>query len=324
MTRASAQVQTKAAPARPAKAALPNRTTPSALSAQPAGLCACGGGCPRCKSRPLRHEHVARVIESPGESLDTSRRNRMESLLGADLGHVRLHRGGEASASARKLGALGYAFGPHVVVAEDRPSPIRDAILAHELAHAVQQRGARRTDTNFAPGPAFHSPIEREARWFGQRASRNFGGAFRPREVAPSRMLCLADPAAVGAVMARGSAAGSGLQFYPTNVVDTQVGPVSHAPSTQLNVIIGENMTPVALARELLPLWLTATPFTPPGAAAPVPFAQVTAGRACARAARLQPEPAARDDHGTLAAGVSISTSHRRRSGDGYRDSVSG
>jgi len=90
-------------------------------------------------------------------------------------------------------------------------------------------------------------------------------------------MLSLADPAAVAAVMARGTAVGSGLQFLPVNVVDTQVGPVSHAPSRQLNVIVGENVTPLALARELLPLWLTATPFTPPGAAAPLPFARVTA-----------------------------------------------
>jgi Domain of unknown function (DUF4157) len=116
----------------------------------------------------------------------------MESLLGADLGHVRLHRDGEASASARRLGALGYAFGPHVVVAEDRQSPIRDMVLAHELAHAVQQRGARGTAVNVAPGPAFHSPLEREARWFAQRAVRNVGGAFRPRELATRKSLASA------------------------------------------------------------------------------------------------------------------------------------
>ncbi|MFX8805525.1 hypothetical protein ABTM67_20405, partial [Acinetobacter baumannii] len=46
---------------------------------------------------------------------------------------------------------------------------------------------------------------------------------------------------------------------------------------SRLSVIIGENMTLHMLALELLPLWTTATPFTPPGAAAPLPLDIVTA-----------------------------------------------
>ena len=40
-------------------------------------------------------------------------------------------------------------------------------------------------------------------------------------------------------------------------------------------MIIGENLTPRILARQLLPLWTTATPFTPPGAAAPLPLVMI-------------------------------------------------
>src|SRR4029450_5842607 len=41
---------------------------------------------------------------------------------------------------------------------------------------------------------------------------------------------------------------------------------------THLHVIIGGQLTLNSLAAELLPLWVTATPFTPPGALAPLPL----------------------------------------------------
>ncbi|WDE13997.1 hypothetical protein [Thalassomonas haliotis] len=89
------------------------------------------------------------------------------------------------------------------------------------------------------------------------------------------------DTGETAAVMAQGSRAGSGLQFFPVNVTDTQVGPVSvaggrrHRRASRLNVIIAANMTPRLLARALLPLWTGATPFTPPGATSPLPLETV-------------------------------------------------
>ena len=79
-------------------------------------------------------------------------------------------------------------------------------------------------------------------------------------------------------VMARGSRTGSGLQFFPVNVTDTQVGPMTlaggrrHRRASRLNVIIAANMSPRLLSREILPLWTTANPFTPEGATAPLPL----------------------------------------------------
>ena len=75
----------------------------------------------------------------------------------------------------------------------------------------------------------------------------------------------------------------TGLQFWPTDLTDTKVGPVTvqgglmNGQADRLNVIIAENMTLRTLAVELLPLWVTATPFTSPGAAAPLPLDIITA-----------------------------------------------
>ncbi|WP_281560559.1 hypothetical protein [Thalassomonas sp. RHCl1] len=89
------------------------------------------------------------------------------------------------------------------------------------------------------------------------------------------------DTGETAAVMARGTRSGSGLQFFPVNVTDTQVGPVSiaggrrHRRASRLNVIIAANMTPRLLSRALLPLWTSATPFTPAGETSPLPLEMI-------------------------------------------------
>ncbi|WDE03175.1 hypothetical protein SG34_017355 [Thalassomonas viridans] len=96
----------------------------------------------------------------------------------------------------------------------------------------------------------------------------------------PSAVSCIIqrDTGATARVMARGTRAGSGLQFFPTNVTDTRVGPVSlaggrrHRRASRLSVIIAANMSPRLLSRELLPLWTSAIPFTPAGATSPLPL----------------------------------------------------
>src|SRR5262249_47922194 len=98
----------------------------------------------------------------------------------------------------------------------------------------------------------------------------------------PPAMISRAAPNVVAATMNLGRTPGTGLQFWPTNVTDTQVGPVTvqgglaSAGASRLNVIIGEGLSLRMLARQLLPLWVTATPFTPPGAAAPVPLTLIS------------------------------------------------
>ena len=64
----------------------------------------------------------------------------MEARFGYDFGRVRIHADAQADASARAVGAHAYTVGDHIVFAAGR-SP-RGPLLAHELAHVVQQRGA--------------------------------------------------------------------------------------------------------------------------------------------------------------------------------------
>ena len=82
---------------------------------------------------------VHEVLRSPGQPLDSATRAFMEPRFGHDFSSVRLHTGGAARSSTADLGALGYTVGSHIVLRDKSPSP---ALLAHELAHVVQQASA--------------------------------------------------------------------------------------------------------------------------------------------------------------------------------------
>jgi len=78
-----------------------------------------------------------------GESLDPATRLVMESRLGADFGAVRVHRGQAAARSAEVAGARAFTVGDDIVLGATAP-PLHSGqgqrLLAHELAHVVQQR----------------------------------------------------------------------------------------------------------------------------------------------------------------------------------------
>ena len=88
---------------------------------------------------------VAReVLRSPGEPLPPATRALFEPRLGHDFGNVRIHTGARAAESARAVGASAYTVGRDVVFGEGRYSPDTPAgqrLIAHELAHVVQQAG---------------------------------------------------------------------------------------------------------------------------------------------------------------------------------------
>jgi Domain of unknown function (DUF4157) len=82
---------------------------------------------------------------SPGSALDRSVRHEMESTLGHDFSDVRVHIDENAARSATAIRALAYTTGRDVVFAPGQYSPHTHAgrrLIAHELTHVVQQRGA--------------------------------------------------------------------------------------------------------------------------------------------------------------------------------------
>jgi hypothetical protein len=87
---------------------------------------------------------VERALDMSGTPLDPPLRQDMETRFGHDFSHVRLHRDGAAERSARDMAARAYTVGSHIVFAAGEFSPDTSSgrhVLAHELAHVVQQTG---------------------------------------------------------------------------------------------------------------------------------------------------------------------------------------
>ena len=87
---------------------------------------------------------VHEVLRSPGQPLDPATQAFFESRFGSDLGGVRIHTDSRAADSARAVQALSYTVGQHVAFARGQYQPGTDSgrrLLAHELAHTLQQRG---------------------------------------------------------------------------------------------------------------------------------------------------------------------------------------
>jgi hypothetical protein len=100
---------------------------------------------------------VAQVLAGPGRPLPEASRAFFEPRFGHDFGRVRIHTDAQAAASARAVSAQAYTVGAHVVFAHGRYAPDSAAgrsLLAHELAHVVQQDGGRPGRLQRDPDPA--------------------------------------------------------------------------------------------------------------------------------------------------------------------------
>lgn len=84
-------------------------------------------------------------IGGKGDPLPAREREFFGGRMAFDFGAVRIHTGGDAAESARDAGAKAYTYGNHVVFNEGRYQPGTHEgrrLLAHELAHVMQQTGA--------------------------------------------------------------------------------------------------------------------------------------------------------------------------------------
>jgi hypothetical protein len=94
------------------------------------------------------HPSVEKAISSSrgsGASLDRGVQEKLAPQLGDSLSDVRIHADSTADALARSVSARAFATGSDVYFAqgEYRPGTAEgNRLLAHELTHVVQQRGA--------------------------------------------------------------------------------------------------------------------------------------------------------------------------------------
>jgi outer membrane protein OmpA-like peptidoglycan-associated protein len=160
--------------------------------------CSCGGTCNSCSSEydDSRYNHaghglqrmaagpisaseappvVHEVLRSSGQPLDHATRAFFEPRFGRDFSNVRIHTGTRAAASARQVNALAYTVGNDVAFGSAQFAPTTGRgqhLLAHELAHVVQQSRStlrpsalRRAENPYAPTPAKdQSPVSKPAR----------------------------------------------------------------------------------------------------------------------------------------------------------------
>ena len=174
--------------------------------------CSCGRGaaglddhCDQCRTHALQRKAVGNAavavpasartsIGAPGRPLDPAERDSMGARFNHDFSRVRVHADSAAGESAEAVGAAAYTVGRHIVFAPERYAPGSTAgrfLLAHELAHVVQQEKSE-------PGPLVSAPAsaEREA---DAAAAQIVAGATHAVNLSPTGLNLSRQPTGGGA-----------------------------------------------------------------------------------------------------------------------------
>ena len=166
----------KSSPSLTGKLTISQEASPRALLRR---KCDCGSHTPadsECKAcaasksgagvPPVVHE----VLHSPGRPLDNSTRAILEPRFGHDFSGVRVHTDARSAESARVVNALAYTVGRDVVFGAGQYAPETMSgkrLLAHELAHTIQQRAATPSSANALqisnPGTTLEKDADRAA-----------------------------------------------------------------------------------------------------------------------------------------------------------------
>lgn len=151
-------------------------------------------GAPEAPAEPGTQENAAggeieklRLELGAGRPLEPGVRGRLEGAFGAPLPEVRLHDDAAGARIAARENARALAVGEHIAFASGqyRPgTPQGDGLLAHEMAHVLQQQGREREEEEGIAGPALERDAERSTvgvlarMWAGLRGGV---GAMRER-----------------------------------------------------------------------------------------------------------------------------------------------
>ncbi|HSB10227.1 MAG TPA: DUF4157 domain-containing protein [Blastocatellia bacterium] len=101
-----------------------------------------------------------------GQSFDAGVRSRMESAFRHDFSRVRVHTNTRAAELSTSLNARAFTIGSDIAfgAGEYQPgTPVGDALIAHELAHVLQQSGGRPAPALSEGDRAGHDGLEVEA-----------------------------------------------------------------------------------------------------------------------------------------------------------------
>jgi hypothetical protein len=127
---------------------------------------------------------VGHVLNSPGRPLEPATRSFMEPRFGRDFSGVRIHNDSQAAESAHAVDAHAYTVGQHIVFDHGKYDPHSNSgrdLLAHELAHTVQQHGLQRSSNDLSLGetPEYHR-LEHEADSIAHAVMSSPGGTVAP------------------------------------------------------------------------------------------------------------------------------------------------
>lgn len=140
----------------------------------------CGEGCPKCQNQQEGQTQIQtkptqgsdagqaissaeKVVSSPGQALTPVTRAFFEPRFGYDFSKVRVHTDSVSAQSAININALAYTFGNHIVFGRDKYKPQTSsgrALIAHELAHVLQQSQHRVSPLKIQRLPKNKSELE--------------------------------------------------------------------------------------------------------------------------------------------------------------------
>ncbi|HWK88916.1 MAG TPA: DUF4157 domain-containing protein, partial [Longimicrobium sp.] len=114
------------------------------------------GGLPKLQDGAAPVSRGLRLPPGAGRPLDAATRTLVETRMGHDFGRVRVHTDRDAGAAAEGIRAHAFTAGSHVYFNHGRYAPGTTPglrLLAHELAHVVQQDGGAPAAVRRAPEP---------------------------------------------------------------------------------------------------------------------------------------------------------------------------
>jgi hypothetical protein len=169
-----------------------------------------------------------------GQPLPEETRGFMESRFGQDFSRVRVHTGTAAEQSAREVNANAYTVGHNIVFSSGRFAPethVGRRLLAHELAHVIQQR-----DSRFQEGSLLFQ------QGGGAKAAEGVTKPGDPSEIEADR---------IAETVSTGNTAGP-ISVAPTRTIARQVSPSAGKDIAEFEVYAGPTDHPKWIDRSII------------------------------------------------------------------------